>query len=188
MDELIPEKKAFRREMRRRIAGQDEKELEKSNRAIYNNMSALPELLAAETVFLYYSSGREVDTRKLLESLRSAGRKVALPVSLENGEMYFALCGDTLREGRFPGIPEPGEDAERVEPGPGSLIVVPGLCFDRSGYRMGQGGGYYDRYLERHQLFSVGLAREALMPERVPREAHDRPVNCLVTDKGVYRF
>lgn len=188
MDDLIREKKAFRRALRQRIAAQDEKELEKSNEAIYNNMSALPELLAAETVFLYYSSGREVDTRKLIASLRSAGRRVALPVSLENGEMYFALCGDSLREGRFPGIPEPEADAERVEPREGSLIVVPGLSFDRSGYRMGQGGGYYDRYLGRYRLFSVGLAREALLFDRVPREAHDQPVSCLVTDGGVYRF
>lgn len=188
MDGLIQEKKAFRKALRQRIAAQDEKELEKSNEAIYNNMLALPELSEAETVFLYYSSGREVDTRKLIRFLRSSGKRVALPVSLDQGEMYFAICGETLREGRFPGIPEPEADAEVAEPREGSLIVVPGLSFDRSGYRMGQGGGYYDRYLGRHRLFSVGLAREALLFDSVPREEHDRPVNCLVTDAGVYRF
>ena len=56
------------------------------------------------------------------------------------------------------------------------------------GFRLGQGGGYYDRFLSGRDLFSVGLARDALMLEEVPREAHDCAVRCLVTESRVLRF
>jgi 5-formyltetrahydrofolate cyclo-ligase len=186
---LKERKKAERKELRRRIAALGEKELEKSDLGIYNNLSRLPELLEAETVFLYCSTGHEVDTRRIIGFLLERGQTVALPVSLADGEMYFAqyLPGE-LQEGRFFGILEPGEDAKRLEPEEGGLIVVPALCFDRGGYRMGQGGGYYDRYLSARKLFSVGIGRDCLLCDRVVREEHDAPVDCLVTESKVYRF
>ncbi len=186
---LKEQKQACRKQLRKRIAALDEKELEKSNIELYNNLSRLPELLSAETVFLYCSTGREVDTRRVIAFLLERGQTVALPVSLPDGEMYFAeyLPGE-LREGRFFGILEPAADAPRLEPENGGVIIVPALAFDRSGYRMGQGGGYYDRYLSARNLFSVGIGRNCLLCDSVLREAHDRPVNCLVTETGVYRF
>ena len=190
MDMSIKERKREeRRELRRRIAALGEKELEKSNVGIYNNLSRLPELLEAETVFLYCSTGHEVDTRRIISFLLERGQTVALPVSLPEGEMYFAqyLPGE-LQEGRFFGILEPGENAKRLEPEDGGLIIVPALCFDRGGYRMGQGGGYYDRYLSARKLFSVGIGRDCLLCDRVVREEHDAPVDCLVTESKVYRF
>ena len=60
--------------------------------------------------------------------------------------------------------------------------------FDRNGYRLGQGGGYYDRFLSAHELFSVGLAQDGLLLEEVPREVHDYAVCCLVTESLVLRF
>ncbi len=182
-------KKAVRKEMRQRIAALDEKELAKSDEAIYNNVSALPELREAETVFLYLSVGHEVDTRKLIDSLVRAGKQVALPVSLPEGEMYFARYSpDTMQDGTVVPIPEPDASAPRLEPKDGDVILVPGLSYDREGYRLGQGGGYYDRFLGSHDLVSVGLARDALLMERVPREAHDKGVTCLVTETQVLRF
>ena len=83
---------------------------------------------------------------------------------------------------------EPAADAPRMEPENGGVIIVPALAFDRSGYRMGQGGGYYDRYLSARNLFSVGIGRSCLLCDSVLRESHDKPVSCLVTETGVYRF
>ena len=121
--------------------------------------------------------------------LLERGQTVALPISLPEGEMVFAeyLPGQ-LQTGRFFGILEPGEDARRLEPADGDLIIVPALAYDRSGYRMGQGGGYYDRYLSARRLFSVGIGRDCLLCDRVIRETHDAPVNCLVTERGVQYF
>ena len=186
---LKEQKQAFRRELRRRIAELDEKELEKSDIEIYNNLSRLPEILSAKTVFLYCSAGHEVETRRLIGFLLERGQTVALPVSLPDGIMVFAeYSPGHLQKGRFFGILEPGEDARRLEPEDGDLIIVPALAYDRSGYRMGQGGGYYDRFLSAKDLFSVGIGRNCLLCDRVIREPHDAPVDCLVTESGVYRF
>lgn len=190
MDLSIKEqKRAYRSQLRKRIAALDEKELEKSDIEIYNNLSRLPELLSAKTVFLYCSAGHEVDTRRIIGFLLERGQTVALPVSLPEGEMYFAryLPGE-LQQGRFFGILEPAADAPHIEPENGGVIIVPALAFDRSGYRMGQGGGYYDRYLSARSLYSVGIGRDCLLSDQVIREEHDRPVNCLVTETAVYRF
>ena len=186
---LKEEKRAFRKDLRRRIAALSEKELEKSDVRIYNNLSRLPEILSAKTVYLYCSTGHEVDTRHLIGFLLERGQTVALPVSLPEGEMVFAkyLPGQ-LQEGRFFGILEPGDDAQRLEPADGDLIVVPALAYDRSGYRMGQGGGYYDRFLSTRKLFSVGIGRDCLLCDRVIRETHDAPVDCLVTESSVRYF
>lgn len=187
--ELIRLKKAARRSIRQQIRMLDEKELEKSDEAIYNNLSALPELTKAKRVFLYCSAGREVDTHRLLALCLSRGQTAALPVTLPDGEMYFAACAPAaLTAGRFFGILEPPADAAPIEPAAGDVIVVPALTYDRQGYRLGQGGGYYDRFLSRHSLYAVGVARTSLLCDAVPRERHDMRVNCLVTEGGVFRF
>ncbi len=144
---------------------------------------------AAQRVFLYLSVRREADTRRLIRRLLEEGKTVALPVSLSGGEMFFAryLPGG-LTEGSVVPIPEPDADAPRLEPQDGDLILVPALTFDLEGYRLGQGGGYYDRFLSAHDLFSVGLARDALLMREVPREAHDCAVACLVTESRILRF
>ena len=182
-------KSEVRREMRKRIAAQDEKELAKSDEAIYNNVSDLPELRAAETVFLYYSIGREADTHRLIAGLTAAGKRIALPVSLPEGEMFFAeYRPGAMQDGNVIPIPEPDADAPRLEPQDGDVILVPGLSYDREGFRLGQGGGYYDRFLAKRRLYSIGLARDGLLMDCVPRESHDQRVRCLVTETMVLRF
>ena len=189
MQDLKTRKKAARRALRAQIAALDEKELEKSDEAIYNNLSVLPELQASRQVFLYLSVRREVDTRRLIRSLLSQGKTVALPVSLPDGQMFFAqYLPGSLTEGSVVPIPEPDSEAPRLEPQAGDLILVPALTFDLDGYRLGQGGGYYDRFLSAHELFSVGLARDSLLLPEVPREAHDCAVRCLVTESRCLRF
>ena len=189
MQDLKSRKKAARRTLRAQIAALDEKELEKSDEAIYNNLSVLPELQAARRVFLYLSIRREVDTRRLIRSLLTEGKTVALPVSLPEGQMFFAeYRPGNLTDGSVVPIPEPDAEAPRLEPEDGELILVPALAFDLKGFRLGQGGGYYDRFLSAHALFSVGLARDALLLEEVPREDHDCGVSCLVTESRILRF
>ncbi len=189
MADLKEVKRELRRRLRRQIALLSEKELEISDKAIYNNLSVLPEVLAASRAFLYLSVGHEVDTHRLLRLLMNLGKTVALPVSLAGGEMFFAeYRRGCLTDGTVVPIPEPDASAPRLEPEEGDLILVPGLTFDAEGFRMGQGGGYYDRFLASRRLFSVGVARDALLMEHVPREKHDQPVCCLVTESRILRF
>ena len=134
MQDLKSWKRAARRTLRAQIAALDEKELEKSDEAIYNNLSALPELREARRIFLYLSVRREVDTRRLIRSLLEEGKTVALPVSLPEGQMFFAEYEPgNLTDGSVVPIPEPDADAPRLEPEYGDLILVPALTFDLGG-------------------------------------------------------
>ena len=102
-------------------------------------------------MFAYLSVDRECDTRRIVDQLLQEGRRVALPRSRKGGVMDFALYDGALTEGMY-GIPQPPDEAETVEPGESDLILVPALCCDVHGVRLGHGGGYYDRYLAEHRV------------------------------------
>lgn len=144
-------------------------------------------------VVLYAAVKGEVDTALLLESAWKEGREVFLPRCrpAEPGLMdMIACCGpEELVPSRF-GIPEPELSASsrflssrELEDGEHTLIVVPALAFDRQGFRLGYGGGYYDRMLDAACCFSVGLTYHELLQDRLPREAWDRPVGAVCTEE-----
>ena len=183
------DKQTFRAEISARIAALGSDYIAESDRAILERLLDLPEFIKAPRVFTYLSVGREVDTVGLIEHSRKLGKTLALPISFENGIMRFALLEDPLSElpvGRY-GIPSPRESSRELIPEEGDIIIVPALCCDDEGYRLGHGGGYYDRYLAACKAFSVGLCREALMTARLPRDEFDIRLNCLVTEKRIAR-
>lgn len=184
------DKKAFRAQVKARIAALDESYIIQSNQAIFENLISLPELILASRVFTYFSIGREPETRALIEYCGKLRKSVALPCDCDkDGRMNFALLAcpiDELKADVY-GIPVPPEKAERLEPQEGDIIIVPALCFDIEGYRIGHGGGYYDRYLEKHPVLSIGLCREALIVDSVPRNVYDRRADIIITDKRIAR-
>ena len=143
-----------------------------------------PAFLSAKCIFLYASVGNEVYTRDLLCRAYNHGRTVALPKCRGNGQMTFFEYDGRLTEGRYH-IPEPM--SERIlEPSAEDIIIVPGLAFDTEGYRMGQGGGYYDRYLEKYHCISIGVCREQFILNDIPKEWNDLPVDYVITEATVY--
>ena len=98
-------------------------------------------------------------------------------------EAAYLDAPDDLAPGAF-GIPEP--QGEAADPASIDLTLVPGAAFDKSGGRLGRGGGYYDRYLPLVRGLTVGLAFECQMLETVPREAHDIGIQRVVTESAVY--
>ena len=181
------DKKTFRKSVLAEIEALPADYIEASNAGIRDNFSALPEFQKAHTIFAYISVGREPDTAGIIKAALDAGKTVALPVSLDGGIMQ-PRCIHSLSElvpGKF-GIPAPPENAPIIDSGEINLIIVPAVTFDRRGFRLGRGGGYYDRFLQGSGAFSVGLGRERLI-RPVPLEPHDMSVDCLVTESGVYR-
>lgn len=87
---------------------------------------------------------------------------------------------DRLVKGAY-GILEPGAGCPRVEPEEIDLIFVPGTAFDVRGHRIGQGGGYYDRYLNRTRAVRVGVCHDFALLSAVPSEAHDARMDIVVT-------
>ena len=117
-----------------------------------------------------------------------AGKRVCLPrADWESGQIdpfEVADWENGLIEGRH-GIREPGIDAPIVPLGEVDLIIVPALAFDEAGRRLGRGGGFYDRFLERTggRAFTFGLAFDEQVVAEVPSEAHDATVDAVATDR-----
>jgi 5-formyltetrahydrofolate cyclo-ligase len=183
------DKKSLRAEIRRRISLLDSSYIDESNNSIFEKLICLPEFLTAPRIFTYCSISREVDTRRLINYCFKMGKSVALPTNLSKGNMSFALINkspDHLPTGVL-SIPEPLPDAGIVFPKDHDLIIVPALCYDLNCYRLGQGGGYYDRFLSKCEVFSVGFCREQLLLEKVPTDKFDLPTKCLITEKRIAR-
>ncbi len=139
---------------------------------------------ACNRVFVYASVGNEIDTHALIHDAFSEGKAVFLPKCHGKGIMNFYRYTGELTVGRF-GIPEP-TDNECVFSAPTDLMIVPGLAFTKEGIRMGQGGGYYDRYLEKYPCITIGLCRDAFLKKELPTAWNDLPVDYVITETTVY--
>jgi 5-formyltetrahydrofolate cyclo-ligase len=183
------DKASLRKEIKTRIVGLDSDYIYASDRLILSNIFSLPEFIAAPQVFTYLSVGREIDTKTLIEHCLKIGKQVAIPSDYADRKMYFAELDcpvSELKRGKF-GIPVPHSGSRRLIPESADVVIVPALCYDESCYRLGRGGGYYDRFLSGCPAFSVGLCRETLLVRTLPRDIFDLPVRCLVTEKRIAR-
>ena len=182
-------KKRFRDEYFKKIESLSDDYVREGDLSIYNYVISLPEFQAAKSIFAYYSLGKEPDTRAIIEYALELGKTVSLPICHARGIMHAHIIRSTseLVDGKF-NIPAPPEDSEIIVPEDLDLILVPAVTFDKAGFRMGKGGGYYDRYLAKTSAFTVGLARGQLIADEVPCEATDMSVDCIVTEKGIARL
>ena len=139
---------------------------------------------AAKRVFLYVSVAKEINTHDIIERLYISGRVIALPKCETMGEMNFLEYDGQLAEGRYH-IPEPVSEVVLV-PQKDDVLIVPGLAFDEMGYRMGQGGGYYDRYMAKYPCITIGVCREQFILNQIPKEWNDLPVDYVITETNVY--
>lgn len=158
-------------------------EKQRLDRAVFTRFTALSQYKAAKTLLCYVSSAIEVDTRAILQHALQAGKTVAVPRCIPGtSEMEFHKIPSqsSLSPGAF-GILEPPQDAPLCTDFSNALCVVPALCFDRHGYRVGYGKGYYDRFLSRFSGETVGLIYEENFVAAVPHDTFDRRVSLLVT-------
>lgn len=157
--------------------------LEKSQRIAERLLAWLP-YQRARTVLLYAGVRSEVATEELVERSLAAGKQVLMPRCLPETRELLLVPISAWEELKpsFYGLLEPPLPAE-LHPVQPDLVVVPGVAFDTSGYRLGYGGGYYDRLLEGlNRPTTVGLAFEVQIVPLVPREAHDVPLDFVVTE------
>jgi 5-formyltetrahydrofolate cyclo-ligase len=156
------------------------------------NLRAVPLWSTLQEVLLYAPVRNEVDTWPLLEELWGRGVRVLLPRCRRcaPGEMEWApaTCRGDLTPGMH-SIPEPDPATCRpAEPHRSDLVLLPGVAFDRLGYRLGYGGGFYDRFLSLPALSrttTIGLAFSFQVVDLLPREPWDIPVQMVVTELEV---
>jgi 5-formyltetrahydrofolate cyclo-ligase len=152
---------------------------------------------AASCIAVYLSFDGEVDLSELMKQATGSGKTIVLPVVQKGpgSRMCFRRyrLGDPVRRSRF-GIREPClSDRRRIRPSRIGLVLMPVVGFDRSGTRLGMGGGFYDRYFARlagrpglHNRL-VGVAFECQKVKSLQRHAWDIPMTAVVTETRVYR-
>lgn len=181
------DKKSFRRKILNEISSLPQEYITDSDSKIFKNLIKLPEFVNSQNIFAYLSVDREPDTVSIIKYALKLGKTIALPLSLDGGKMELHTVNslNELAPGRF-GIPAPSASSPLLSANDIDFIIVPAITFDRNGFRLGRGGGYYDRFLSCTSAFSVGLGRELLI-RNIPLENHDESVRCLITESGIYR-
>ena len=137
----------------------------------------------AKVIATYLSFPHEFQTQELIERVLKDGKKVLIPKTYPKGRMEFVVYDPKQLAKTSFGLLEPQGDLEVVEPSQIDLIHVPGLAFTTEGYRIGYGGGYYDRYLEHF----AGQSLSTIYPCQVQEfnfENHDIPVQEVLIYEG----
>ncbi len=183
----------MRRRIRETRSALDATALAEAGRALRDVLLATPEVAGARTVALYVAVGREPGTGPLLEALSERGVEVLLPVVLPDLDLDWAYyTGPTGLAPAARGLLEPTGD--RLGPDAvtwADAVLVPGMAADRNGFRLGQGGGCYDRALARvaGRAFTCVLLHDGeLLDMPLPRAPHDVPVAAAATPSGLHRL
>ena len=172
------EKEALRAHYRQRRAKRSPMMRLLRDAAVQKNIARGGALAEADALLVYAPTRGEITLQLICTYPRCEGDGVM--------QFYLVESETELVPGAY-GIPAPGEECPLFTPTERTVMLVPALTYDREGYRLGQGGGYYDRYLATFRGISFGVCYEEDVADALPREAHDLPVSFLVTDKTITR-
>ncbi len=141
------------------------------------------ELMNYELYLIYVSFGSEINTLNLIDYLLKNQKRVAVPVCNEKNMVFYEIHSvDELKKGRFGILTVDENRTDNITDFAETVCVVPGLCFDCYGNRIGYGGGYYDRFLSENPVVSVGLCYERCKCTLIPAEEHDVCVNYVLSE------
>lgn len=147
---------------------------------LLSHLERFDEYKDAKTVFCYVSAGSEVDTHDLIKEILPLKRVVVPYCTDKCGNMIAVEIKsfDELKEGFF-GIPEPVNPKEfpkeKID-----FAIVPAIAFDKDGFRLGYGKGYYDRFLSDINPFKLGICKEELLAESLPHDEYDVKMDSVL--------
>lgn len=180
------QKKQLRKAMLQKRKELSESETAVKNFAITEKLLSLAKVQSAELILPFVSAKGEVGTREFIARCFDAGKTVAVPRCIDGSNMEFCVIHtfDDLEKGMY-GINEPKEYCEviKAENAENSVLIVPALCFDTKGYRLGYGKGYYDRFISRYSGFTVGVCYSEFITDDIPIDEYDRCVDIVITEK-----
>lgn len=186
-----PTKAALRDRLRERLAGIDPATAARAADRVALRLLALPEIARARRILTCLSFGVELDTWRLVERLLALGKELYVPrADPRDRQLHVHAYPCPLRTVSF-GLQQPPRGAPEVAPEAISSTVeaalVLGLGFDRRGFRLGYGSGYFDRFLAGRPFPAIGLAFSTQLEDELPAEPHDVPMAVIVTEAEVLR-
>ena len=181
-------KKKLREKIRAQIRAFSPEEKARSDARIFRAVLSLPLYQRAKVIFVYVSLDWEIDTHALIKEALSSGKTVAVPKCLPGGRMEVYRLDDFHQlKAQTLGILEPEEGADKIAEERLELALIPCLSCTKDGIRLGQGGGYYDRFLAgKKRLFKLALCRESLLSKNLPCEAHDIRMDAVLTETAYF--
>lgn len=165
--------------------------IEEKSKEIKEKLFSLKEILDAKNIFIYINFGSEVITKEIINKLFTLGKRVLVPITLLKEKKLLISeiknLDQELEVNTF-GILEPKDKYRKiVSPEEINLIIIPGIVFDKEGYRIGYGGGFYDRFLLeiRKNITCIGLAFELQVIESFPHDINDVPMHIIITEERI---
>lgn len=158
------------------------------NSSIFASLINMPQFVEAKQVLMYMALDDEVNVDALLDLIKYNEKSIAVPYCIDkegNMDFYYINSTDDLVLGSY-GIREPDiTKCKKVCDFDDSLILVPAIAFDSNGFRLGYGKGYYDRFLQKHSITSVGLCYNSLVLNKLPIDEYDQSVDYIVTENRI---
>lgn len=188
----MADKKLIRSSIRKLRDSMPEDERSVKSAKITDNVTGIPEYKAARDILIYVSTGSEADTTELIKRCFEDKKNVYVP-KVYGKEMRFISIGslDELASGYY-GIMEPVSDEPVWEKCSrdtynDSLCIMPGLAFDRKFNRIGYGGGFYDKFLEKTQVYKMAVCYDCQIVECIDAQDTDIKPDMIVTDMEVIK-
>jgi len=186
-NELVTRKRALRKELNQRQCSLSNEYKELASIEIARRAFESKEYQEAGTIFIYCGTSNEVDTSIIIKDALKKGKHVALPKTLSLGIMdalEIESMEDLIPERH--GILEPKEGSRKIQPEEIDLALIPCLGFSRDGYRIGYGGGFYDRFLPKGDFTKIIIAFEKMSVEDMPIGSFDHKVDKTITESAYY--
>ena len=188
MSSQAAEKALLRRQLRRQVQALSAEYCRQADRAMGEYLFRWPAFEKAERIFCFVGRAGEIDTLPFLRRVLDRGGTLCVPLCVGPGQMEARILRslEDLGPGKY-GILEPRPDrCPLADPGSLDLALIPCLSATRSGQRLGQGGGYYDRYLAGKKIPALLLCREKMLSDTLPAESWDLSFEWLLTEKGFW--
>jgi 5-formyltetrahydrofolate cyclo-ligase len=191
---MILLKKEFRKKVISDRKKQNPELINLNSELIFQNLLKLDEIEKANVIMAYLDFNSEVKTDNIINYFLSQNKKIVVPLSIvDEKKLLLSEIKDIKNEvyiGTY-GIREPKPkfirpvDAKNID-----IVIVPAVAYDTNGYRLGYGGGYYDRFLEslRDDCITIGIAFEIQVFDKVPKEDHDAKLNYIITEKRIIKI
>ncbi|MGB4590344.1 MAG: 5-formyltetrahydrofolate cyclo-ligase [Clostridiaceae bacterium] len=185
-NELANKKRLLRKELNQRQCTLSKEYKEEASVEIARKVFESKEYQDAETIFIYSGTANEVDTSIIIKDALNRGKHVALPKIVTLGIME-ALEIESMEElvPERHGILEPKEGSRIIQPEEIDLALIPCLGFSSDGYRIGYGGGFYDRFLPQGNFTKIIIAFEKMSVDDLPVSAFDHQVDKIITESSI---
>ncbi len=188
--DIRPVKNRLRAECKQKSTALSDSEKVQMDARLTDRFFASRQYRENDMLFCYVSTEIEVDTREILRRAIADGKTVAVPRCVDGTrEMDFYILQDmsALESGSF-GVLEPNPAlCRKVTDFSEGLCIIPALAFDKSGYRLGYGKGYYDRFLAKFSGETLGLVYDCCFYDSLPHGKFDRAAQWILTESEMYK-